>query len=111
MIKNVMKNEKGSLTGGPRSGWGNQQPPRPARERGGRSEQPGRLPPVAGAFQLPTRALGADVKGQDLVANSGNLFWTTGAAAAPNARVSRGQVCSRAFEEEIKRPRPSGGRS
>lgn len=111
MIKNVMKNEKGSLTGGPRSGWGNQQPLRPAQERGGRSEQHGRLPPVAGAFRLPTSALGADVKGQDLVPNSRNLFWTTGAAAAPNARVSSGQVCSSAFEEEIKLPWPSRGRS
>lgn len=111
MIKNVMKNEKGSLTGGPRSGWGDQQPPRPARERGGRSEEPGPLQPVAGAFQLPIRALGADVKGQDLAPNSGDLFWSTGAAAAPNTRESRGQVCSRAFEGEIERSWPSRGRS
>lgn len=30
-----MKNEEGSLTGGPSSGWGNQQPPRPAGSAGG----------------------------------------------------------------------------
>lgn len=81
----------------------------PCRERGGRSIQPGGFPAVGRGCQLPASALGEDLEGQDPAPNSGNLARTPGAAAAPSARVSRGQVCSNAHVQEMESPRPSRG--
>lgn len=96
MIKNVMKNEKGSLTGGPSSGWGNRQSSRPGRCRsGGARINPPEFPKAGRGCQLPGSALGAYLKQQDRAPNSRNLTGTPrAAAAAPRARVSREQVCS-----------------
>lgn len=74
----------------------------PCRECRGRNEQSRGFLEAGRGCQLLARTLEADLKLQDPARNSGNLAGTPGAAAAPSARVSRGQVCSNAKEIQKK---------